>query len=186
MIFLRINWPCFNLEAKRYDHAYICRTISIPFVHGRKTRHLASREGLDVASANAVEDQTTVLTVGSPIVTLSVALTACLSDRRFGGDVVVGESTCRGCWIAACVMVRDMRVGRGKGYKRACTWSAILAFTFSSLTTTGFNNFTMIKEQNNRRLIIKNPLKPVILMTDKNRQYVISTCKAHKQQITVV
>jgi len=46
MIFLRINWPSFNLEARTYDHAYVCCTISIQFVHGRKTGHLASREGL--------------------------------------------------------------------------------------------------------------------------------------------
>ena len=31
---------------KRYDPAYICCTTSIQFVHGRKTGHLTSREGL--------------------------------------------------------------------------------------------------------------------------------------------
>jgi len=36
----------FQLEEERYDPAYICRAISIQFVHGRKTAHLAFREDL--------------------------------------------------------------------------------------------------------------------------------------------
>ena len=47
MIFLWINWPSFNLEARTLRSCIHLLHYFNTVVHGRKTGHLASREGLD-------------------------------------------------------------------------------------------------------------------------------------------
>ena len=60
-------------------------------------------------------------------VTLSVTLTACLLDRRFGNAVAAGESvSVRGVGLFSCAIVssvvweRGILVGKGNGYNCVC------------------------------------------------------------------